>query len=88
MLLFSPTDDFLFVNMKYYRDEEFLMKFGQHLRELRKERGFSQEDLANECELPPSQIGRMERGQLNTAISYLPLIARILNVSVLQLVDF
>ena len=74
--------------MKYYRDEAFLLKFGQQLRRLRKEKGFSQEDLANECELPPSQIGRMERGQLNTAISYLPLIAKILEVPVKKLVDF
>ncbi|CAL1517832.1 hypothetical protein MMC2321_01568 [Chitinophaga sp. MM2321] len=88
MLLFRLSDARLFASMKYYRDEAFLQKFGEQLRNIRKGKGFSQEDLANECGLPPSQIGRMERGQLNTAISYLPLIAKILKVPVKQLIDF
>ena len=36
--------------------------FGEVLKELRKEAGISQEDLANECELDRSFISMLERG--------------------------
>ncbi len=38
------------------------MIFGEVLKELRKEAGISQEDLANECELDRSFISMLERG--------------------------
>ena len=38
------------------------MAFGEILKELRKQAGISQEDLANECELDRSFISMLERG--------------------------
>jgi transcriptional regulator with XRE-family HTH domain len=74
--------------MSYYRDDIFLQKLGERIRELRTGKGYSQEYLALECGVPSSQIGRMERGEVNASISYLPLIANALGVSVKKLVDF
>lgn len=46
----------------------FLTNFGKRVRFLRKKRGFSQEDLANDCDIPINQIGRIERAEINTTL--------------------
>lgn len=60
---------------------------GARIREMRLERDMSQEDLANEADIPLSQIGRIERGENNPTISSLYVIATALNVDLKQLVD-
>ncbi|SKD08426.1 Helix-turn-helix [Chitinophaga ginsengisegetis] len=60
---------------------------GARIRELRLQRDMSQEDLANEADIPLSQIGRIERGENNPTISSLYVIAIALNVDLKQLVD-
>lgn len=60
---------------------------GARIRELRLQRDMSQEDLANEADIPLSQIGRIERGENNPTISSLYVIAAALNVDLKQLVD-
>lgn len=57
--------------MIHVKDEAFIKQFGVHLRKLRKEKGLSQEQLAARAEIELSQIGRIERGQINTTISTL-----------------
>ena len=64
----------------YYRDEKFIKKFGLRLRELRKAKGISQEKLAGESGFELSQIGRIERGEINTSISHVAAIAKALKV--------
>lgn len=66
----------------------FLVKaIGERIRELRLKQGISQEDLANEADIPLSQIGRIERGETNPTISTLYVIAIALNVSLTELVN-
>lgn len=65
---------------KQYRNEEAIKRVGQKIRELRIERGLSQEELANLCDLELSQINRIELGKINTSISHLFLIAEKLKV--------
>lgn len=60
---------------------------GQKIRELRLDRNMSQEDLANEADIPLSQIGRIERGENNPTISSLYVIAVALKVDLKLLVD-
>jgi transcriptional regulator with XRE-family HTH domain len=72
----------------YYRDEQGVMAFGTKLREIRLKKGYTQERLANECDLPPSQISRIETGAINTSLSHICLIARILKVRPRDLMDF
>lgn len=63
-----------------YRDEAGIKHFGKRLREIRKEKGISQEALMYATDLTLSQIGRIERGEINTSISFVYLFAKALNV--------
>ena len=71
-----------------YRDEEGLKKFGQRLREIRKEKGVSQEDLAYKTDLHLSQVGRIERGEIGCSVSFVFLFASSLGVSPKDFFDF
>ncbi len=67
--------------MKYLRNEDGIVAFGKKMRELRLEKGFSQEQLAWKSGLEFSQISRIERGKINTSLSHILLIAEHLGVS-------
>ena len=56
-----------------------------NVRRLRRERGLSQEQLADLCGLHRTYIGSAERGERNLTLSSLELIARALNVPVVDL---
>jgi transcriptional regulator with XRE-family HTH domain len=60
--------------------------FGLELRELRKERGFSQESLADKADLHRNFIGLVERGQRNVTLTTLEGLAAALKVSVSELI--
>ena len=68
-------------------EKKFLFKFGQNLKRLRKEKGFTQEELANELDIEISQISRIERGVINTKASNIKSIADCLQINVNQLFD-
>jgi transcriptional regulator with XRE-family HTH domain len=72
----------------YYRDEKFIKKFGLRLKELRKAKGISQEELAGETGFELSQIGRIERGEINTSISHVAAIAKALKIKPDELFTF
>lgn len=55
-----------------------LQILGQRIRDARKVKGLSQEDLALESNIDPSYIGGVERGQRNPSFKKLCAIARIL----------
>jgi transcriptional regulator with XRE-family HTH domain len=64
-----------------------LKAIGEKIRKSRLMQEMSQEDLANEADIPLSQIGRIERGEINPTISTLYVIAIALNISLTELVD-
>lgn len=66
----------------------FMKAFGENLKRLRNKANLSQEDLANDCDISISQIGRIERGEINTTISTLFVLARALNIEVKDLFYF
>ena len=70
------------------KDKQYLKAFGQHLRELRKSKGISQEALEFESGLSKNQVGNIERGEVNTTISAVRLLAKALGVSPQDLFDF
>lgn len=74
--------------MAYFRDEDIICKLGSCIRALRINKGFSQEELSYKAELDISQIGRIERGKVNTSVSVLYKIAVALDVSLKDLFDF
>ena len=55
---------------------------GRNLARLRKARGFSQEELAFECELHRTYISGIERGVRNPTVVILGKIAKALKVEV------
>jgi transcriptional regulator with XRE-family HTH domain len=55
--------------------------FGQALRELRKKRGISQENLAFESGYHPTYIGQLERGKKSPSLRAILSLAKALNTS-------
>jgi len=70
------------------KNKKLVQAVGAHIRSLRIEKGFSQENLANEADIPLSQIGRIERGETNPTISTLFVISEALGVELKKIVDF
>ena len=64
-----------------------LRKVGARIRQLRVERGLSQEALAFESDLAVTSIATIERGEANPSIAVLLAISRVLKVKVRDLVD-
>jgi transcriptional regulator with XRE-family HTH domain len=75
------------LHVPYYRDLEFVKKFGLRVREIRTETSLSQEELAHRAGLDTSQIGRIERGVVNTSLSVIKRLADGLKVPVSDLFD-
>lgn len=59
--------------------------FGNRVRQLREEQGYSQEMLALVCELDRSYMGSIERGQRNVALVNIGKIAAGLGISLSEL---
>lgn len=65
-----------------------LVLFGQRLVQLRKERGWSQEQLALECGMARSYLGGVERGKRNIALLNICKLADALSVSPSEMLKF
>jgi transcriptional regulator with XRE-family HTH domain len=63
----------------------FIKSFGKRLRALRLSKKLSQENLANDADIPINQVGRIERGEIATSLSTLFKLAKALNVEVKDL---
>nr|WP_232100790.1 helix-turn-helix transcriptional regulator [Gimesia fumaroli] len=63
------------------------MRFGQRVRELRKEQGYSQENFAYACELDRTYVGGIERGERNLTIRKIEQIADTLGISLSELLE-
>jgi transcriptional regulator with XRE-family HTH domain len=69
------------------RNEKFLLRFGKNLRNARKKRGLTQEDLEHKSGLSLSQIARIETGRLNTSISTVMVLLKALNADANELFE-
>ena len=69
-------------------DQEGLELLAKRLKEIRSERGISQEELAYRSELTLSQIARIETVRINPTISTIFKIARTLEVPLRELFNF
>lgn len=67
---------------------ELTIKVGTRIRTLRKERGYTQEQLAFEANMHPAQIGHIERGVQSPTIDTLEKIIKALNVSINEFFNF
>lgn len=66
----------------------YLKQFGNNLRRIRKGKGLSMEAVANEAEIEYRQLGRIERGEVNTTIISLLRIVEVLKVDMKMLFEF
>ena len=64
---------------------EALTKFGNNVRALRKERGFSQEELAHRAGLHRTYVGMIERAEKNISLMNIERIATALEVQISDL---
>ena len=68
--------------IKHFRKDEQLKIIGENIRKFRRAKNLTQNELAFQCnDKDWSQISRMERGLVNFSISYLLLVAEVLEVS-------
>lgn len=58
---------------------------GEKIREFRLNKNISQELLAFEASIPRNQIGRIERGEINTSILTLTKICKALEIEIREL---
>lgn len=69
------------------RSRAILVTFGARVRELRKQRGFSQEAFADHCGLDRTYLGGIERGQRNVSLVNIAIIAKGLDLSLAELME-
>lgn len=68
--------------MEYLKHPDFLKQVGDNIRRIREEKGISQQELSYRTEISRNQIGRIERGEINTGLSTIYEIAKGLEVEV------
>jgi len=64
---------------------EVLVKFGKKVRDLRKEKGLSQEQLAFKAKLHRTYIGMIERAEKNITLGNIEKIAKALDAEIKNL---
>jgi transcriptional regulator with XRE-family HTH domain len=70
------------------KDKQFVKQFGERVRNLRIEKNLSQEELANTAEIPINQVGRIERGEINTTLVTIKALADALQIKVSELLTY
>ncbi len=65
--------------------QNILIKFGERVRETRKEKGLSQEELAHKADLHRTYIGMIERAEKNITLVNIEKIANALEVNIKEL---
>jgi transcriptional regulator with XRE-family HTH domain len=73
--------------MTKVRDKKLIVNFGRMLRKRREDFGLSQEELANDADIPINQIGRIERGEINPSLSTLNSIAKAMKIKLANLLQ-
>ena len=74
--------------MKHKRNIKDIKAFGKNVRRVRKLKGITQEDLSFMTGIELRQLGRIERGEINTGISSVFEIAKALDIAPVELWKF
>ena len=73
--------------MKNENEKRFIKSVGEKLRMKRLSKNLSQVMLSYDANIPKSQIGRIERGEINTTIGTLYKICAALGIDFKDLID-
>jgi len=65
--------------------KKILVAFGDKVRELRKEKGISQEELSYKADLHRTYIGMIERAEKNLTLTNIEKIAKALSIEIKDL---
>lgn len=71
--------------MKELDEIELIKSVGNKIRDARILKGFSQATLSYDANIPKNQVGRIERGEINTSITTLYKICKALNIELKEL---
>lgn len=69
-------------------DKEYLKKFANHLRELRRKKRIKQDDFLDVNGISRSTIAMLETGKTDITLTKLKIIADVLGVNLTELLDF
>lgn len=72
----------------HVKNRAYIEAFGTHLRKLREEKGFSQQQLADTADIAKITIQRIELAKFATTLDVLVSISKALDIEVSSLVDF
>jgi ribosome-binding protein aMBF1 (putative translation factor) len=78
----SPTE------MANEASNEYLIKFGHHLKTIRKSKSLSFRKLATKCNVEHADIARYEKGELNMSFNTLIELSLGLEIPLKELMDF
>lgn len=70
------------------RDEHIIKLVGRNIKKYRDKKGLTQQELADMIDLDKNlygQVSKMERGVVNTTISMLAILARALEIEIIDL---
>ncbi len=65
--------------------KKILVAFGDKVREIRKQKGISQEELSYKADLHRTYIGMIERAEKNLTLTNIEKIAKALNIEIKDL---
>ena len=68
--------------------QNILIRFGERVREIRKEKGLSQEELAHKADLHRTYIGMIERAEKNITLLNIEKIANALEIGINEIMIF
>lgn len=71
----------------YMAKKKILIAFGEKVRQLRKEKGLSQEELSFKADLHRTYIGMIERAEKNITLTNIEKIAKALEISTSKLLS-
>ncbi|MDE7361607.1 MAG: helix-turn-helix transcriptional regulator [Oscillospiraceae bacterium] len=60
----------------------YVFNYGERLRQLRRERGFTQEEVALRADITTSYYGQLERGTANPSVAMLEKICAVMGISI------
>ena len=66
-------------------EDKFLIDLGLRIKMLRENKNLSQEDLANDSNIPKSQVTRIEKAKVNTTVRTLVKISNALGIELKEL---
>ncbi|MBL9080858.1 MAG: helix-turn-helix transcriptional regulator [Planctomycetales bacterium] len=68
-------------------DKKFLERLGERVRRRREERGLTQQQLGDQCQLHRTFIGSVERGERNVSVLNLRRLATVLRTTPAELLS-